>query len=106
MMRYGADATLIGAPSYGSSGKPGSYSLPHGVVVNLPSWRDLLPDGTPFEGRGVRPDMLVDAAPEAFEEADPVLGAALRQARAAAQSRPARPSLPAPRPPPRPREDV
>ncbi len=102
MMRLGADATLIGVPSYGDSGEPGPYGLPNGVVVNLPSCRDLLPDGTPLEGRGVRPDVLVDAAPEAFEEADPVLEAALRQARAAAQSRPARPSLPAPRP----REDV
>jgi len=36
MMRHGADATLIGVPSYGNSGEPGPCGLPNGVVVNLP----------------------------------------------------------------------
>jgi len=106
MMRHGADATLVGTPSFGSSGNPRPYGLPNGVVVYLPSWKDLLPDGTPLEGKGIQPDVPVAAEPGAFEDADPVLEAALRHVRAVAESRPARPSEPAPRPPPRPREDV
>jgi hypothetical protein len=58
MMRAGG-ATLMGEPSFGSSGNPRPHPLSNGVVVNLPSWRALLLDGTPLEGRGVRPDVVV-----------------------------------------------
>ena len=52
------------------------------VIVFLPSWQDLLPDGTCFEGKGIEPDISVKAEPAEFLKADPVLEAALRYLRA------------------------
>lgn len=77
MMRHGAGATLIGEPSYGSSGNPKPHDLGNGVTVFLPSWKDLLPDGSPLEGVGIKPDVVVEAAQKDFLTRDPVLDRAL-----------------------------
>jgi hypothetical protein len=77
MMKQVPNCKLVGAKSYGSSGNPKPVELPNGVTVFLPSWKDLRPDGTCFEGEGIAPDIEVKAAPAAFEQADPVLTAAL-----------------------------
>jgi len=37
----------------------------------------MLPDGTCFEGKGIAPDIPIQAAPLVLETADPVLQAAL-----------------------------
>lgn len=77
MMRYGAKAPLIGAASRGSSGNPKPVELGNGVTVVLPTWRDMLPDGTLLEGRGVTPDESVG-----WDDAgDEVLEAGLRRVR-------------------------
>jgi C-terminal processing protease CtpA/Prc len=34
-------------------------------------WVDMQPNGTPVEGRGIRPDVVVDLPEAAYEEADP-----------------------------------
>jgi C-terminal processing protease CtpA/Prc len=74
--------TLLGAPTGGSSANPRRIELECGIVVNLPRWLDLLPDGTPLERHGVPPDVSVDAAPADFTETrDPVLEAALARLR-------------------------
>jgi C-terminal processing protease CtpA/Prc len=57
MMKHGAHATLVGEPSFGSSGNPKPIDLGNGVTVILPSWEDQLPDGTVLEGHGVQPDL-------------------------------------------------
>ncbi len=60
MMRHGANAPLVGARSRGSSGNPKPVDLKNGVAAILPTWRDMLPDGTLLEGRGVEPDQAVE----------------------------------------------
>lgn len=77
MMRYGAKAKLIGGHSYGSSGNPKAFKLPNEVFVFVPSWKDMLPDGTLLEGKGIEPDIAVKPKKGDFKEADPILDAAL-----------------------------
>ena len=60
MMRHGANAPLVGARSRGSSGNPKPVDLGNGVTAILPTWRDMLPDETLLEGRGVEPDQAVE----------------------------------------------
>lgn len=52
-------ATLVGLPTAGASGNPAPVELPNGVTVALSRWVDLLPDGTPTEGKGIAPDVEV-----------------------------------------------
>ncbi|CAG0978062.1 Carboxy-terminal processing protease CtpA [Phycisphaerales bacterium] len=59
MMKHGANATLVGETSRGSSGNPRTHDLGNGVSIRLPSWQDFLPDGTLLEGRGIDPDLGV-----------------------------------------------
>lgn len=84
MMRLNPRATFIGEPSGGSSGNPRRYDLPNGLVVTLPSWQSLRPDGTPFEGTGLAPDILVTGD---FTRHDPVLDEAIRRAESIAKSK-------------------
>jgi hypothetical protein len=78
MLRHAADATIIGAPSRGSSGNPKPHDLGNGVTVFLPSWQDLEPDGTLLEGRGVQPNISVTFTGKTKDE---VLDAALSRLR-------------------------
>ena len=82
MMRHGARSQLVGARSRGSSGNPQPHDLGNGVTVYLPSWRDLLPDGTLLEGNGVVPDVDVATTPNGLTQSDPVLERALAWLRA------------------------
>jgi hypothetical protein len=84
MMRAGG-CKLVGAKSAGSSGNPKPHDLGNGLKVFLPSWRDLSLDGGGIEGVGVAPDIVVDAKPEEFRTADPVLAKALEKIRSLAK---------------------
>jgi hypothetical protein len=84
MMKQCERALLVGARSGGSSGNPQPVQLGEGVVLMVPSWRALRPDGTCFEGEGIAPDVEVAATAEQLKSHDPVLAKALellRQAR-------------------------
>ena len=52
--------TLVGQPTRGSSGNPQPVPLPNGTDVWFSRWVAQLPDGTPIEGRGVPPDVLIE----------------------------------------------
>ncbi len=78
MMRQVPGCRLIGQPTAGASGNPMPVDLGNGVVLFVPSWVDLAPDGTSLEGHGVIPDVQVEATPEKLSKADPVLLTALR----------------------------
>ena len=82
LMMRAAGCPLVGARSFGSSGNPKPHDLGNGVVVWLPSWRSLSVDGRELEGVGIEPDIVVDAGPDDFAMADPVLTKALEQLRA------------------------
>ncbi len=77
MMKQVPGCKLIGSTSYGSSGNPKPVDLGNGVTVYLPSWKDLLLDGTCLEGKGITPDFPISVTPVVLESIDPVLQAAL-----------------------------
>jgi hypothetical protein len=64
-----------------TSGNPKPTELPNGVTVNLPSWKTMRPDGSCFEGEGIKPDVLIAPSAEVFADRDPVLDKALELAR-------------------------
>ena len=76
MMKQAPQCTLMGEKSYGSSGNPKPVRLANGVTVFLPSWVALTPDGEPFEGKGISPDVHVEF-PDEPEDQDPLINAAL-----------------------------
>jgi C-terminal processing protease CtpA/Prc len=47
------------------------------MTLVLPSWQDLRPDGTCFEGEGLAPDVEVAVTPKDLDEKDPILERAL-----------------------------
>lgn len=77
MMKQAPNVTLIGSQSYGASGNPQAQTLANGVTVYLPSWKAMLPDGTPLESKGIAPTIDVKTTPRDFVSRDPVLEKAI-----------------------------
>jgi hypothetical protein len=78
MMRALPHVTTVGLPTRGSSGNPAMVEAGEtGIRVYYSNWVDMLPDGTPIEGKGVPPDILVNVASEAYRTEDPTLAAGL-----------------------------
>ncbi len=74
--------TSMGDRGAGSSGNPRRLELECGIVVNLPRWHDMDPEGRPVEHAGVAPEVALAFPPEAFtDDADPVFAAALERLR-------------------------
>jgi hypothetical protein len=66
----------------GSSANPRRIELECGIVVNLPRWLDMDPDGNPIEGKGIKPKKIIKTEPGDFgPNQDPVLEAALKLVR-------------------------
>lgn len=82
MLRQAKNCTVVGQPTYGSSGNPKPHELPNGVTVVLPSWQSLRLDGTCFEGEGLAPDVEVEVDPAVLTERDPILEKAVELLRA------------------------
>jgi hypothetical protein len=74
MMKTLPHATLVGQPTRGASGNPAPVNLPNGISVWYSRWVDMLPDGTPIEGKGVPPDITV----EHESPGDPTFDAAVK----------------------------
>jgi len=53
-------AVLIGETTQGSSGNPYRADLGHGMRVAIGAVRYRFPDGTPFEGVGIAPDVTIE----------------------------------------------
>ncbi len=51
--------TIIGEPTGGSTGQPLSFALPGGVMARVCAKRDMYPDGTEWNGKGIQPTILV-----------------------------------------------
>jgi C-terminal processing protease CtpA/Prc len=77
MLRQAKDCVVVGQPTFGSSGNPKPFELGNGVTAFVPTWQDLRPDGTPFEGEGLAPDVLVPCTAAELETRDPILERAL-----------------------------
>jgi RNA polymerase sigma factor (sigma-70 family) len=77
--------TTVGLPTRGSSGNPSAVEVGEtGLVVYFSRWVDLLPDGTPIEGKGVPPGVRVEFPADAYKDADPTLAKGLEVLRAKA----------------------
>jgi RNA polymerase sigma factor (sigma-70 family) len=75
--------TTVGLPTRGSSGNPAAVEVGEtGLVVYFSRWVDLLPDGTPIEGKGVPPSVRVEFPAGAYKDADPTLAKGLEVLRA------------------------
>jgi len=71
--------TLVGEPTNGSSGQPYYYDFGDGMSFRVSSKRYYLPDGSPFEGVGIRPDVEVRPSLADWKAgSDPVLAKALQ----------------------------
>ena len=74
--------TTLGDRTAGSSANPRRVDAGAGIVVNLPRWIDMDPEGKPIDAVGVAPRVKIDAKPEDFSgDQDPVLAAALENLR-------------------------
>ncbi len=78
--------TILGERSYGSTGQPYMVDFGNGMSFRVSTRRVYFPDGSPFEGVGVAPD--IEARPTVDElrhGTDSVLAKGLELARAAAK---------------------
>ncbi|MCB9878954.1 MAG: hypothetical protein H6835_15265 [Planctomycetes bacterium] len=77
MMRQARRCTVVGQPTYGSSGNPKPFELGNGVTAMVPTWQAMRPDGVCFEGDGLAPDVFVPCTPDDYASRDPILEKAL-----------------------------
>jgi len=73
------EVTTMGDRTAGSSGNPRSLELGEEIVIRLPRWLDLDPDGNPIDAVGVAPMKPVEASSK--KGGDPVFSAALALAK-------------------------
>jgi acetyl esterase/lipase len=74
MMRALPHVTTVGLPTRGSSGNPAPVPVGKtGLVVYFSRWVDLLPDGTPIEGKGIPLTVAVNVPAKSYQEDDPTL---------------------------------
>jgi hypothetical protein len=84
MMTGDPDLVTMGDHTCGSSGNPRLINLPLDMTVSVPQWIDFLPDGTPLDEKGFRPQMPFQPEAGAFEgQRDDLLTAALARLREA-----------------------
>jgi C-terminal processing protease CtpA/Prc/outer membrane lipoprotein-sorting protein len=67
MMAECPQVTTMGDRTCGSSGNPKFVNLPSGIRISLPRWIDLLPDGTPLDQHGIKPDVFFASEPDYFK---------------------------------------
>jgi hypothetical protein len=73
----------IGDKTAGASANPRRLDAGCDIMVIVPRWLDLGPDGKPFESVGLQPKIAVAASPDDFtDDKDPVLQKALDHLRA------------------------
>jgi len=77
MLQRAKDCTVVGQPTYGSSGNPKPFELGNDVTIVVPTWQDLRLDGTAIEGEGISPDVLVPCTDKELQSHDPILAKAL-----------------------------
>ena len=75
-----ARAALIGEPTAGSTGQPYMLDLGHDMLVLIGAKREMFPDGSRFEGVGIKPDFEVSPSPNDIRQGrDVVLEAARKR---------------------------
>ena len=59
--------TTLGDSTAGSSGNPQEVRTDCGIVVNVPQWIDMDPQGKPIDVAGIAPQVKVQAQPRGFQ---------------------------------------
>ncbi|WP_394747684.1 S41 family peptidase [Spongiimicrobium salis] len=73
-----AHMTKIGEATFGSTGQPFLFDLPHGGVARVCTKKDTYPDGREFVGYGILPDIWVKKELQDYlKDKDPVLDRAI-----------------------------
>jgi carboxyl-terminal processing protease len=73
---------IVGEASLGSTGQPYYFEFGNGMGFRVSSKRESFPDGSPFEGVGIQPDVEVSPTIEDLRKgADPALARALELAK-------------------------
>lgn len=79
MLAQCPQVTTMGDRTAGSSGNPRQVDVGGGIMINLPRWIAMDPQGIPFDTVGIRPDVVIKTSNNDFEDDhDPVLDAALK----------------------------
>ncbi|HEV7893312.1 MAG TPA: S41 family peptidase [Pyrinomonadaceae bacterium] len=78
-------ATVVGETTGGSTGQPYIYDFGNGMLLFVSSVREFFPDGSEFEGVGIRPDVEI---PLTAEELKTGTDRALARALELAEARP------------------
>lgn len=75
-------AVIVGETTSGSTGQPFVHTFEQGILLAVGTKRATMPDGTPFEGIGIAPDVPVEVRREdLYAGRDPVLERAVALAR-------------------------
>jgi carboxyl-terminal processing protease len=82
-LKYSGRATVVGETTGGSSGQPYICYFGNGMMFRVGTKRMYFPDGSEFEGVGIKPDIEVSPTPADIKTGrDPVLERAVALARA------------------------
>lgn len=70
--------TMLGEPSFGSTGQPLLFDLPGGGSARICTKKDMYPDGREFVGVGIQPDIKISKSlSDYLENKDPALDKAI-----------------------------
>jgi carboxyl-terminal processing protease len=79
--KYSKRATLVGETTAGTFSFTRHVDFENGMILNIAAVHHTFPDGSPFEGVGIAPDVPVDTTPDDLKAGrDPVLQKALELA--------------------------
>jgi carboxyl-terminal processing protease len=72
--KYSKRATLVGETTAGTFSFTRHVDFENGMILNIAAVHHTFPDGAPFEGVGIAPDVPVDTTPDDLKAGyDPVL---------------------------------
>jgi carboxyl-terminal processing protease len=79
--KYSKRATLVGETTAGTFSFTRHVDFENGMILNIAAVHHTFPDGSPFEGVGIAPDVAVDMTPDDWKAGrDPILQKALELA--------------------------
>ena len=79
--KYSKRATLVGETTAGTFSFTRHMDFENGMILNIAAVHHTFPDGSPFEGVGIAPDVPIDTTPEDLKAGrDPVLQKAINLA--------------------------
>ena len=72
-------AVVVGSTTAGSTGQPYMLNLGNGMLAMIGAKREMFPDGAPFEGCGIKPDLEISPTPEDLRQGKDALLEAARK---------------------------